>query len=308
MYFIQPPHTKNEWWRYIMSIFILGVIVLVFGSIPIIAISSYKVAKGEPVDLNEFSNTYDFKALGIESSIGLILMLFPFVLGFIGLLITNKLIHNKEIGYVFSAFGKIRWKRFFTAILIGLILFSIAEVIIYLLNPSNYILTFDATTFFPILLITVLIIPLQAGFEEMFFRGYLMQGVGNLFNSRLLALLITSVGFGLLHLSNPEIDKYGVGNTLPFYIVFGILAGIIVIMDNGLELAWGLHTINNIYSSLVVSFESSVIDTGSIFRYKEFRPMQMNIAFIIVSILFIIIISRIYQWENWKKVISPIKS
>ena len=48
-------------------------------------------------------------------------------------------------------------------------------------------------------------VPIQTTVEEIVFRGYLMQGFGHWLNSRFMALFLTSVIFGSLHIANPEI-------------------------------------------------------------------------------------------------------
>ena len=83
-------------------------------------------------------------------------------------------------------------------------------------------------------------VPLQTSAEELFFRGYLMQGLGRIFPMRLLPFVITSTLFGLLHFTNPEVDKLG-DIILITYLSTGFFLGAITLIDEGLELALGFH-------------------------------------------------------------------
>ena len=64
-----------------------------------------------------------------------------------------------------------------------------------------------------------------------------MQGIGAWTKSRWFTLILTSVMFGLMHSFNPEIKAYGFWLTMPQYILFGLLFGIITVLDDGIELA-----------------------------------------------------------------------
>lgn len=108
-------------------------------------------------------------------------------------------------------------------------------------------------------IVILIFIPFQVAFEEFIFRGYLMQGSILLFKYRWVALLLTGFAFGLLHGSNPEVDRFGFWVAMPQYILMGLLLGLVAIWDDGLELALGLHLANNVISSLVVTHDASAL-------------------------------------------------
>ena len=112
----------------------------------------------------------------------------------------------------------------------------------------------------------MIFIPIQTSLEEYVFRGYLMQGLGVFVKNRWFPLIFTSLSFGLLHLSNPEIDK--IGNIIIIhYIATGLFLGIITLMDEGMELALGFHAGNNLLIALLVTADWTVFQTSSIFKY-----------------------------------------
>ena len=115
------------------------------------------------------------------------------------------------------------------------------------------------------LIVACCLIPFQSALEEWLFRGYLMQGFATLTNSRFVCLLMTSVIFGLLHASNPEIDKLGYG-LLVYYIGTGFFFGIMSLMDDGIELAIGFHVANNLITAVLVTADWTAFQTESLYK------------------------------------------
>ena len=179
-----------------------------------------------------------------------------------------------------------------TTLFLILIPFAISLVGVWNFKPVPFLILF---------LISVVMIPLQTSAEELFFRGYLMQGFGVVFRNRWLPLITTSIIFGMLHIWNPEIDKLGV-NLIWYYIGTGLFLGVITLMDEGLELALGFHAANNLVTALLVtaswtSFqtESLLIDNSEPSLIKE-----LLITFLVVYPILILLFSRKYGWKNWK--------
>ena len=73
-----------------------------------------------------------------------------------------------------------------------------------------------------------------------------------------------SVVFGLLHGLNPEIEKLGY-IALVFYIGTGLFFGIVSLMDEGIELAMGMHAVNNILAALFVTTDWTVFQTEALY-------------------------------------------
>jgi hypothetical protein len=148
-------------------------------------------------------------------------------------------------------------------------------------------------------LIAIIFIPLQTSLEEVVFRGYLMQGFGNLFRNRWAPLLLTSIIFGSLHLANPEVGKLGYG-VMIFYIGTGLFLGIVTLMDDGLELAIGWHAANNLVAALLVTADWTAFQTNSVLKDVS-EPNLYPEIFISVLIVFPIVLfifSKKYGWKN----------
>ena len=237
--------------------------------------------------------------------IGLIQTLFPFVflLGLLFLLVSK--LHNRSILSLTTscmAFDSGRFFfSFFTIIFIALISFGIG----YVQEPEHIVCSFNASRFFPTLTVAMVLLPLQIGFEEYFFRGFLMQQIGIAVRNKWFPLILTSALFGLCHAANPEVFTMGYG-LLAYYIGIGLLLGIIVLMDEGLELSLGFHLANNLMAVVLLSFDFSALHTDSLFTYTgKVIPHEMLIGnlseMLLSSPIILIIFAYKYKWTNWKQ-------
>jgi len=218
------------------------------------------------------------------------------------LLFWVKFIHGQSIRSLTTSRKKIDWKRIFFSFTIWGIFVVVSTLILYFLSPESFVINFDPIKFFPFLIIAILLIPLQTSFEEYFFRGYLMQGIGVVTKSRLIPLVITSVTFGLMHIANPEVGKLGM-IIMVYYIGTGFFLGIITLMDEGLELALGFHAANNLIGALLVTADWTAFQTHSILKDVSEPSAGFDVLFPVLVIfpILLFIFGRKYKWTNWKE-------
>jgi len=288
---------KNEWWRYLLSF-----IVIFFGWQLIGIIPLFIVAFNEAEDLEELiiSSQNAFADLGIDSNLYLFAILLMFVFGLISLLFSIKRIHHRSITSLVTSRIKIDWGRIGFGF--GLwFLVSVAFIgLDYMLSPEHYVYNFKAIPFLILVLISVLLMPLQTSFEELLFRGYLMQGVGIWFKNAMVPFLFTSIGFGLMHAFNPEVEKLG-SVILIFYIGTGIMFGIVTLMDEGSELALGMHAANNIVAAVFVTVNWSAFQTEALLKdiSEPSLSVYMFLPVFLVYPVVIVFLSRKYGWTDW---------
>ena len=147
----------------------------------------------------------------------------------------------------------------------------------------------------------MLLLPLQTSFEELLFRGYLMQGIGIAAKNKLTPLIITSLAFGLMHALNPEIEKLGY-SVLSVYIALGFFLGIITLMDDGMELALGFHASNNMIIALLVTSDWTALQTDSVFLdVSEPSALGQIIPIFIILPILTFIFAKKYKWSGWKE-------
>ena len=228
--------------------------------------------------------------------------LIPFAIGLGGVFFWVKYVHNQKIRTLTTSRKKVDWKRVFFAFSLWGFITTLFVFIDYKVAPEDYVLNFQLEPFLYLVLIGVLLIPLQTSFEEYFFRGYLMQGIGIAVKNRWFPLIVTSLVFGLLHIANPEVEKLGYG-ILVYYIGTGFFLGIITLMDEGLELALGFHAANNLITALLVTANWTAFQTDSILIDVSIPALGADVylpVFVIFPIL-IFIFSKKYAWTNWKE-------
>lgn len=306
MFFQAAQKGANEWWMFLIGIVAVSLGYLI-GQIPLfIAIAMAAAHLEDPRALEEFASSMDFNAMGIDPNLGLLLALLMFVVATLALYIVIKYLHGRNFTSLINNLGRIRWSRFFFGFGLWLTLGVVYEIYNYVLNPDSYSFQFSMNGFLPLFVISVLFIPIQASFEELFIRGYLMQGIGLLSNSRVAAILLTSIIFAGLHLMNPEISKFGTSTMVIYYTVVAIFLAVITVIDDGLELAMGVHTATNLFGSLIVTFEGSALQTEALFILDNPNAWVMLVATIFSAIIFFLVARRKYHWIDWRKIYGPV--
>jgi len=312
MYIEQAQKNLIDWWRYVLGVAIAIAGVVIF-SIPHSVALIAKIATGD-VDMDMIASGDTAYLMGLfESNLNFIYILFPFTGGLIFLLfIAVKFLHKQSITNLTTSRAKIDWSRVaFAFILWGVISTAMTMVDIYL-SPDDYVFNFEINRFLILAVIAICLVPLQTSFEEYMFRGYLMQGIGNIFRNKWVPLIVTSVAFGLLHIANPEVDKLG-NIIMIYYIGTGFFLGILTLMDEGMELALGFHAANNLFTALLVTADWTAFQTYSIYTSIA-DPSSMGVSEIIVPVfvifpILLLIFSKKYNWNNWfNKLAGPVET
>ena len=241
-----------------------------------------------------------FSMIGSKNTV-LTLLLFSFLVGFLGLFIVVKNIHNQNFKSLITSRKKVDYSRILHCFLVIFTLNSLMIFISYLISPSSFEYNFQLEPFLILLLICIFLLPFQTTFEELLVRGYLLQGFGIAFKSRAVAFIIPSVIFGFLHILNPEIDKLGYG-FLVAYVLMGMTWGIFTLMDDGNELAIGAHYANNLVVFLFLTADWHAVQTNAVFiSVEEPTILSMIIPMFIYYPILIFYFSKKYNWTNWSE-------
>lgn len=306
MYIQQAYKGSTEWWRY-LTVFLMVFLLNFVAGIPVVLVGFIK-KMNQAGDVSEFASTLNPMALGLSQNSGLLLLLAPFIVVFIGLVFVIVYVHRIGVIQVFTSFKRYRWKHFFYAAAIWFILLALADIIYYFNSPDAYKFHFEGGQFFWLLIISLLFFPFQAGWEELYFRGNLLQGLALLTRYRWIAIIATSIAFGLVHATNPEVKEYGMTVAMAQYMGFGLLLGIIVVMDGGLEMALGVHIVNNIYASVFVSYSGSLLNTPSMFSSHDVNKVFITLAFFSAAILYLLLAKRNFKWKSFRWIFSKIET
>ncbi|SDX49241.1 hypothetical protein SAMN05444411_10657 [Lutibacter oricola] len=299
MKFIQQAYKgENEWWTYIVVLLLFLFGWQFIGVIPLIVTAILHSS-----DVAEFQNAAvdSFAKMGINSNLYLVLVIFTFFGGLVALFFGIIKIHKRSILTVLTSREKLDWNRIFFAFFVWASIGIIVIGVDYYLAPENFIWNFKLVPFTILCLISFLLLPIQTTMEEVLFRGYLMQGFGTWFKKGFIALIITSVIFGLLHGANPEVQKLG-WISMVYYIGTGLLLGIFAIMDEGMELSLGFHAANNIIAAVLVTTNWTVFQTDALLidTSEPSAGIEMFLPVLVLFPIVLYVFSKKYGWKNWE--------
>lgn len=299
-------HGLNEWWMYV-----LGIVAAMFGYflaqlLMVFPLMATAINNGLTVmEIQEHPEwLFDPTKIGMNKNILLALVFSMFVFTFFGLMLVVRRVHRKTLTSIITAYDKVRFGRFFFAFGIWALFLIISVLLAYFLNRDEVMIQFDPVNFAFLVVVSVILMPVQTTTEELIFRGYLVQGLAQTFKNGIIPLAITSILFGLVHMTNPEAKAYGWVTMFPYYAIFGFFLGAITLLDEGLELAMGIHCANNLISSLLITSPNGVLKTDAIFVAKSEDPGSEFITWAIMALLTFIIFWRKYRWKNFNLLIK----
>ena len=298
---------KNAFWRYLIMIIIVFAATNTIGALPLLLAIGIKTVSDPDIMSELAADPSSLTPLDLDQNINLLLTVFPFVIGLLAFIVLIKPLNNKSTGIVINGTGSFRWNRFVISALIWLTLSAIYLFVCIKLDPSNFSINNATLSLIPLIVVAFLLIPFQASFEEILFRGYLMQGFTVLLRNRLFSLVMTSVLFGLMHGLNPEVAAFGFWTMMPQYILFGLIFGIITILDDGIEAAMGAHTANNIFLLVMNTNESSALQSEALFEQHNIYPWSELAGLGVTGFLFILILRKIFKWSDLSEVFKRVE-
>jgi len=277
---------KNVWWRYVISIFLILFLYQIIGAVPLLILSAaLTLDKNPATQLN--SETLQFE--GVEPLLSYLVINFASICLLAGLYISVRFLHQRRMITLVTPNQQVRWKRIFQGFGLYFVLTFVISFVGIVLSPSEYRLTFKPSQFLVFLPIALVITPIQTSAEELFFRGYLLQGISLKARSLLIPILGSSLLFMLPHLLNPEVKSNWFLMAL-LYLLLGIFLAVITVKDNSLELAMGVHAANNLFVVLILNYSNSALPSPSIVTASRLDPLSSLISFIVVAVIFCFVI------------------
>ena len=222
----------------------------------------------------------------------------PFLFGILGLAIILPLLHKRPMLTLLGADKKLQWQPLLESCGLWLAIVAGVTALFYVLAPSEFDFTFTWQSWLPLLLVTLPLTFLQVTCEELFFRGYLLQGLGLVIRSKVVLASVAALPFALVHFSNPEMQR-GLGWMALYYFIFGVLTGWITLKRDRLEPALGFHLANNYFGILVVSSTDSVLPVPSIFTVDaDGSAMFSVLLFLAEAALFYGLLQKQLPWQR----------
>lgn len=249
---------------------------------------------------------------GQSSNEALALILLPFAVAGALLLLVVRFVHQLPPLRMATARPRADQDRLAFGFWVWLGLLAVPDLLGWWLQPEAYRLTFRPEQLPGLLLVALTLLFVQTTTEEYFFRGYLMQGLAKAGNRPWAAVMGSALVFGLLHLGNPEAAQYGRGIMLLYYVGFGLALSALTVLDQGAELAAGVHAATNFYGAVFVSYEGSALSTASLAQAASLEPARMTALALVSGAIFLALAKRRYGLPGlkaaWQELSQPIES
>ncbi|HYC27939.1 MAG TPA: CPBP family intramembrane glutamic endopeptidase, partial [Chitinophagaceae bacterium] len=299
-------HGMNKTWMYVFTILFVMFGYLSFQLLILYPLMARLRERGfsDMEIINNPALVFDSVALGMDRNVLLLMELGMFVFAFMGFYIGIRRLHHKTLTSVLTGYSRFRSNRFWFAFLVWGGLIIAATVVSYFADPGEFRISFQPGGFFLSLIILFILMPIQTGIEELLFRGYFMQGLSLIFRNGIVPLILTSTLFGLAHMNNPEVREYGWMLMLPYYCGTALFMGLLTLLDEGLELAFGLHFANNFVSALLVTSPHSVLKAYSIFEARSENPAAEILLWLVLAVISFVIFWMRYRWKNFNLIIK----
>jgi membrane protease YdiL (CAAX protease family) len=242
------------------------------------------------------------EALGIGRVAFFAIALLPFVFVFLLLWGCLRVLHQRPLRSLVAP-GRVDLERIVWAGgTWGGLMVATALATLAVTPPGDYRFVFEPGPFFQLLALALLLIPIQAGTEELLVRGYMMQGLARWLRTGWIALVATSVLFGALHGANTEVAVHGALLTMPYYMGFGLLMGSLTLVDDGLEMALGIHVANNLFGTVLVTSPESSLPTPALLQTQTTALSASSfLLWVATAAVFVGLAARRYGW-TWADV------
>ena len=229
-----------------------------------------------------FANSYDAMELAdaMQSivSLGSVAVMIP------ALWLASAIVRDRPFSSYSSSRGgwssKVFWRTFPVAfICIGIPI--IIDNLFYYHNLGNFQMKFTLASF----AVVTILGPLQCIAEEYLFRGLLMQTLGSWFRLPIIAVILQSVIFALMHPYN-TIGQIGI-------FVSGCVFALSAWIGRGIEISSAYHIVNNMTIFYMQGMNLATIDSQS-----TMHDLMLELCTGAAYVLIIFIISKRHNWFN----------
>ncbi len=290
----------HRWWRYL-----LGLLVICFSYMVVANVASALVAfaLGGQEGLAALGRL-DYAAFGPIGGFLVVMAGFPFFLA--GVLIAVFLVHRRHPRTLVTARERISWRRVGHGFVAGFVPWVLVGGLgQYLLHPESFSFNSDLATFALFVPIALVLTAIQTTTEELFFRGYIVQGASLVWSNRVFLALVSATVFTLPHVTNPEASAGGwLGLFIGIFVGTGLLYVIVSLVDGTTELAIGAHFANNIGAILLINTAGSAISTPALFTVSEYHATYGALSVLVVIPVFLAISYKVFRRDGASEPVS----
>lgn len=304
MFLEQAREPKNKNWKYLLGLIIIILISSLGSMVHDLAVFADSVYNDKPLPKNgNESISY------LPANATLLLLIVSYSIFIAGVYFTARFLHRRSLRSVATGRPKMDWSRIWFGFGVAAAFWTVMNVILYALEPENYILIFKPLPFliyFSILFVVSLLSALQ---EQYFFRGYMMQGLGSVSGNRWLPLAVVSILHALMYATHPEMIKAGFVPMLVWTLSYSLMLSIVTLMDDGTELAIGLDMGHRLIAQSFFTAPEAFFRPDSIFQMVDLETDDTGHASMLAQVFLFVGISlwfcyKKYNWSGWREKLS----
>lgn len=281
---------KNNWWRYLLTILLLLIGGKLLADIlPVVICIIFNLLFYGFINYNNVNETLT------NPFFVLVIIGFTYALLLSTFYICIRIVHKKSFISLINTVSRVDWPRMLKGGILWFFILGSGTLISIILNPNNFKITFNPNSFVLLVILSLIVFMIQAPYEELFFRGYLIQGLSLLTKKPVLPLIITSVLFAVLHYGNSTNIMMNLDLVI-YALIFGITMGIIVLGENRLETAMGIHIADNFFATTVVN--NSDLGLGNLPSIMTVQKIPDPIIHILMYLIYASIILVVLFWNK----------
>ena len=253
-YYTYPRKLENyKWFKPILTGLLFGVFYGIFLIILFaVALGLVLLEGGNPIEfLSLFSGGYDtmdvYSAPGSLISLGNIAIMIP------AMMLALKITKERTFSTLTSSREGWNMSFFKKALLLAFLFNGIPQIVIAAIEGGFSHLGIRYTVFG--FIVFLLLVPFQCMAEEYIFRGFIGQTVASWFKNPILAMIVSTIIFMVMHGYN------GIGQIGVF--IAGLLLFVLIWYTKGLEASCALHLVNNFMAFLLSGIGAAPMSSNS---------------------------------------------
>lgn len=263
----------TRWWRpllVLLTALVLYIALVVAPMLAMVIIADVHPPTAPVVDQLLTMESFNNPA-GLAVGLLMVVLLLP------ACMLAVRLVGRRRTGTLLSVTGRLRWHLLTRASVITAIVLGVFTGVLMLVEaatgtiPDRVVPDGTVGRLALMLLIVLLLVPWQAAAEEIVFRGLLAQTVGSWLRHPAWAIVLPLPLFVFGH-------DYSLAGMLDV-AVFAAVAGYLTWQTGGLEVAIGMHVVNNLGAFVIALLTGADLDA------TEVAPLAalISIAYTLVT-------------------------
>jgi cell shape-determining protein MreD len=90
--------------------------------------------------------------------------------------------------------------------------------------------------------------------------------------------------------------------------LFGLIFGVVAVMDDGIESAIGIHAANNVFLCIMVTNKSSALQTPAVWEQHAIQPWTEFVFMLVMGALTVLILRKIFNWGSFSLLFGKVEA